>query len=502
MITDILGSGKPGGADAASSAKNSVAGRKGADERNGFSAALSGFDREKSTQETDDVLEGQPEGQEEPATDERQPSTNAKAAKPSPIIDIRPESLRRQQSAAETLVPKDVIKSDEAIVPKRTALQPEERKLTLAEKKLQEALTVAKEIARKSDALQNKRADEGEKSAKSVELDGEISDLDKSILGADDAKIADMLTLLNSSEAKAENVPPLPVQKNPAQGTTKRSKDADQRVTETSVAGGADPKRLSTAAGTQTAGAATMPTEPAAEVSGARQFRFTSARDSNQSMEMTVGGGRERDPVEFKQSASAATENVTVLDSRRFLGLAPSSNASNLTALMAGDSEWAAAMRPGSELSNVATQSSTGQVVNTLKLQMNPFNLGAVTATLRLHGDQLSVHLTVENRAAYKQLTDDSTGIVEALRSQGFSVDQVTINIAPTADTDSTGNQQQGQQQAGQAGQQAEGGKQGQAAGRGQEQAAGGRAGTTDEAASENTQAPASDNARPDQLYL
>src|SRR3546814_10906221 len=87
-------------------------------------------------------------------------------------------------------------------------------------------------------------------------------------------------------------------------------------------------------------------------------------------------------------------------------------------------------------------------------LQMNPHALGSVTATLRLVGEALHVHLTVETRAAFRQLSDDSSGMLDALRAQGFSVDQVSINIASTSDVDSRGQQgaQTGQQMAGNGG--------------------------------------------------
>jgi chemotaxis protein MotD len=95
-------------------------------------------------------------------------------------------------------------------------------------------------------------------------------------------------------------------------------------------------------------------------------------------------------------------------------------------------------MQPGASLSNAAAQSSTGKVVNTLKLQMTPIELGMVTATLRLSGEELTVHLTVETMAAHAQLTEDSSGIVESLKSQGFAVDQLTVSIAPMVQSDAS----------------------------------------------------------------
>lgn len=175
-----------------------------------------------------------------------------------------------------------------------------------------------------------------------------------------------------------------------------------------------------------------------------RTFRFSGAR--GRSMDMTVSTGTD-DKAEFKVGASSngAAENIAVLDSRRYIGLAPGSNGSSLTSAISGNPEWSSAMQPGSELSNAAAASSTGRVVNTLKLQMHPIDLGAVTATLRLTGDELSVHLTVQTGAAYRQLTEDGNSILDALKAQGFAVDQVTVSLAPVATSD-TGNSATGGQ--------------------------------------------------------
>lgn len=171
--------------------------------------------------------------------------------------------------------------------------------------------------------------------------------------------------------------------------------------------------------------------------SGEKIFRFASSRGN--SMEMIVGTGADgKTTFETSRSGNGSAEQVTVLDSRRFLGFNQSTNGATLTAAMSQDQEWAAAMQPSAALSNAAAQSSTGNVVNTLKLQMTPVDLGSVTATLRLVGEQLSVHLTVETRAAHSQLMSDSSGILEALRSQGFSVDQVTVTITPASQSDNS----------------------------------------------------------------
>ena len=163
-----------------------------------------------------------------------------------------------------------------------------------------------------------------------------------------------------------------------------------------------------------------------------RAFRFVRADGKGQSLSMRVAAAEDK-PAHFETgTANEGGQTVAVLDARRYL--APASNAASITAAMVGDSEWAHAMQPGSELANALTQSNSGKVVNTLKIQMSPIELGNVTATLRLTGDELTVHLTVENRAAFKHLNDDQSDMLKALRSQGFAVDQIQISLSSAAD--------------------------------------------------------------------
>lgn len=230
-----------------------------------------------------------------------------------------------------------------------------------------------------------------------------------------------------------------------------------------------------------------------------RTFRFTSARGKGASMDMIVGTAKDgKASFETKAASTGGAETITVLDSRRFLGFGQSINGAALTAAMSGDPEWTSAMQPGSALSNAASQSSTGNVVNTLKLQMTPIDLGTVTATLKLVGDTLNVQLTVENRAAHKQLTQDTSGILDALRAQGFSVDQVSVNIAPAASADPSAQQ-------GDLGQQAAGsgaGKDG-SAGRDQQATQSGQPGSTSGMIENDPQTDTGAyGARPDLLYV
>ncbi|EPE99728.1 flagellar hook-length control protein FliK [Rhizobium grahamii] len=191
-----------------------------------------------------------------------------------------------------------------------------------------------------------------------------------------------------------------------------------------------------------------LPGTDVAGVTDATTFRLSRADGRGQSMDMHLGLDKDA-PAE--SGGKASIESVSVLDTRRYIGLAQNTNSAAVTAAISGDPEWAQAMQASSSLSNAAEWSSTGKVVNTLKIQMNPIDLGLVTATMRLQGDALNVDLKVETGAAYRQLKEDHGKIIEALRSQGYAIDNVTISMAPV-DRSDTGNQANAQaQQQGQA---------------------------------------------------
>lgn len=175
-------------------------------------------------------------------------------------------------------------------------------------------------------------------------------------------------------------------------------------------------------------------------------------------------------PMPEEASAKETTINpVSVVDQRRFLAPAQD-NALAVVSTIGGNPEWSSAMQPESSLANAASVAGNGKVVNTLKIQMHPIDLGLVTATMRLAGEELTVELKVENGTAYRQLKEDQSRIIDALRAQGFSVDQVTVVMAP--ERSDSGNGQSNTAQNGQGGNlaqqnQARGGAQGQAPGRG-----------------------------------
>lgn len=267
-----------------------------------------------------------------------------------------------------------------------------------------------------------------------------------SLSGADSA--SDVLGLLNSDAPDARVATAIPLVHMNAKNDTAGEKasggkgaasTARLRGVETPEPGAA--QTALAAIGANTSGEQLPATDGAADADGKTKFRLSRADGRGQSVDMRIA-------VDQDSSAGGKVkgdgETVTVLDSRRFIGLAQ--NSASVTAAISGDSEWARAMQPGSALSNAAEWTSTGKVVNTLKIQMAPVDLGVVTATMRLSGDALNVDLKVATGAAYRQLKEDQDHIIEALRGQGYAVDKVTISMAPAAQPDA-GNQPNAQGQ-------------------------------------------------------
>jgi chemotaxis protein MotD len=200
-------------------------------------------------------------------------------------------------------------------------------------------------------------------------------------------------------------------------------------------------------------------------------FRFARANGKDQVLSMNVAS--DEDKAGAASMTTAKTETVTVVEARRYLGLAPTSNASAITSQIASNPEWVNALSQGTAASAPPTEASTGKVLNTLKIQMHPIDLGTVTATLRLKDDELQVELKVETGDAFRQLRDDQDAMVKALRAQGFAVDQVSIVFNSSESSSGNNPQQQAQSQTGQQGREAAG--DGPAPGRGQRNDSGGQ---------------------------
>lgn len=199
-------------------------------------------------------------------------------------------------------------------------------------------------------------------------------------------------------------------------------------------------------------------------------FRFARADGKGQPVSMKLGNDGAKTTVDTENTPAAKAETVTVVEARRYLGMAPvSGNAQAVTSAIAGSSEWAQSIQQASA-ADASFQQATGKVVNTLKIQMHPIDLGIVTATLRLKDDELHVDLKVETGDAFRQLSDDQNAMVKALRAQGFAVDQVNV-VFNASDSNSGGSQQQQQfAPGGQSGREAQAGS---GEGRGQRQDSG-----------------------------
>lgn len=234
-------------------------------------------------------------------------------------------------------------------------------------------------------------------------------------------------------------------------------------------------------------------------------FRFAREDGKGRQLDLKVSAAGRRS-AEAEDVPAPKIENVTVLESRRYLGLAANSNASALTTAISTNSSWSAAMQSGSPLFAAAENPATGKVVNTLKLQMHPVDLGSVTATLRLTGDQLNVDIRVETGEAYRQLSDDQKGILKALKAQGFAVDQINVVLVqpdqPAAASQSTGNSNQ--QQFGQPDREGGGGpQQGQGQQNDGKQASANEAGWQgDEAGDAPVGGMGAERGRPEHVYL
>ncbi|OCP04929.1 MULTISPECIES: flagellar hook-length control protein FliK [unclassified Ensifer] len=183
-----------------------------------------------------------------------------------------------------------------------------------------------------------------------------------------------------------------------------------------------------------------------------RLFRFARADGKGQAVSMALSKDGDAAFDASRSQASAKAENVTVLEARRYLGISMNPNTSAVADAIAGEA-GTQQLQPSAALAQPGAWTQAGKTLNTLKIQLHPIELGLVTATLRLKDDELQVELKVETGEAFRQLRDDQSEMVKALRAQGFAVDQVNIVFNAGGDTASgSGSQQQTQAQAGQQG--------------------------------------------------
>lgn len=112
--------------------------------------------------------------------------------------------------------------------------------------------------------------------------------------------------------------------------------------------------------------------------------------------------------------------------------------AGSVVAALSADPAWSAYFRE--------TQPGAPAPVKSLKIQLNPSELGVVTAHLLAGDDGLSVELVAETTEAQNKLAADSDLIARSLRAIGLDVDRVTVQLATRNDvpTQSDGGQPRG----------------------------------------------------------
>jgi len=99
---------------------------------------------------------------------------------------------------------------------------------------------------------------------------------------------------------------------------------------------------------------------------------------------------------------------------------------------------FAAEASPPQALQQAALAAHTARpgapvTLQTLKIQLQPAELGLVTARLTADGDRIAVDLQVETSEARHKLAADSDHIVQALRGMGFDIDRVTVQQSQSA---------------------------------------------------------------------
>src|SRR5690606_4170468 len=107
-----------------------------------------------------------------------------------------------------------------------------------------------------------------------------------------------------------------------------------------------------------------------------------------------------------KRSNGPKFDTATVLEARRYLGFSTDTNTATLTGAIKSDATWTNALSQAGRV-GLSLEGDTVREVNTLKLQMNPGDLGNMVASLKLKGDELTVEVSVETIDAYRQLSSD-----------------------------------------------------------------------------------------------
>lgn len=89
--------------------------------------------------------------------------------------------------------------------------------------------------------------------------------------------------------------------------------------------------------------------------------------------------------------------------------------------------------------------STRSRPLHTIQIQLQPHDLGRVTARMTMEGNQLHVELRVETSQARAQLTNDADSILKSLKASGFEIDRVSIQqVQPGNNPATTTGQERG----------------------------------------------------------
>lgn len=163
---------------------------------------------------------------------------------------------------------------------------------------------------------------------------------------------------------------------------------------------------------------------PTAQVEGAAEQRAQRPAPAAQRVDA---------PAMTSPSAEPAQPRVSVLgfstSTAPALPVQLGTTAAGLVAAIEAEPAWRAAAAEAA--SAAVPRGQNHGSVSTLRIQLNPAELGMVTARLTAAGPQLEIEIRVESGDARQRLTNDSDAIVKALRAVGYDIDKVTIQQAP-----------------------------------------------------------------------
>lgn len=235
----------------------------------------------------------------------------------------------------------------------------------------------------------------------------------------------------------------------------------------------ADPIRLDGASrGAKVEGVDPDPLKTAPTIDSSRGVSDTSQKTSATTPAdrlADLGGRQDR-----TDNLLRAAPDLSILESRKFLGVAAGqTSTAGIISTVTENGEWNAMLRDVASTS-ATTLDTARNASNTLKIQLNPVELGTVTATFRMSGGHLTIELKVETIEAYRQLSDDQSGLAKALKAQGIDAQNVVVqhvgsdrsaqsaSAGPTSGNGAAGQQEGGSSQQSATGQQrGEGGSDG-----------------------------------------